>query len=149
MTHEDYMRRTLELARRGEGHVSPNPMVGCVVVKDGRIIAEGYHEKVGEYHAERNALLNCSEDPAGADLYVTLEPCCHYGRTPPCTEIIIEKGIRRVFVAALDVNPLVAGKGVETLRAAGIEVVTGILEQEAMDLNEVFYHFFETHLHGG
>ena len=92
MTHEDYMRRTLELARRGEGHVSPNPMVGCVVVKDGRIIAEGYHEKVGEYHAERNALLNCSEDPAGADLYVTLEPCCHYGRTPPCTEIIIEIG---------------------------------------------------------
>lgn len=145
MEHEEYMRRALELARRGEGHVSPNPMVGCVVVKDGRIIAEGYHEKVGEYHAERNALLNCSEDPAGADLYVTLEPCCHYGRTPPCTEIIIEKSIKRVFVAALDVNPLVAGKGVQTLRDAGIEVVTGILEQEAMDLNEVFYHFFETH----
>ena len=145
MTHEEYMRRALELARRGEGHVSPNPMVGCVVVKDGRVISEGYHEKVGEYHAERNALLRCEEDPAGADLYVTLEPCCHYGRTPPCTEIIIEKGIRRVFVAALDVNPLVAGKGVETLRAAGIEVVTGILAQEAMDLNEVFYHFFETH----
>lgn len=139
------MRRALELARRGEGHVSPNPMVGCVVVKDGRIISEGYHEKVGEYHAERNALLRCEEDPAGADLYVTLEPCCHYGRTPPCTEIIIEKGIGRVFVAALDVNPLVAGKGVQTLRDAGIEVVTGILEQEAMDLNEVFYHFFETH----
>lgn len=145
MTHEEYMRRALELARRGEGHVSPNPMVGCVIVKDGRIISEGYHEKVGEYHAERNALLRCEEDPAGADLYVTLEPCCHYGRTPPCTEIIIEKGIRRVFVAALDVNPLVAGKGVETLRDAGIEVVTGILAQEAMDLNEVFYHFFETH----
>lgn len=145
MTHEEYMRRALELARRGEGHVSPNPMVGCVVVKDGRIISEGYHEKVGEYHAERNALLRCEEDPAGADLYVTLEPCCHYGRTPPCTEIIIEKGIGRVFVAALDVNPLVAGKGVQTLRDAGIEVVTGILEQEAMDLNEVFYHFFETH----
>ncbi len=145
MNHEQYMRRALELARRGEGHVSPNPMVGCVVVKDGRIISEGYHEKVGEYHAERNALLRCEEDPAGADLYVTLEPCCHYGRTPPCTEIIIEKGIGRVFVAALDVNPLVAGKGVQTLRDAGIEVVTGILEQEAMDLNEVFYHFFETH----
>lgn len=145
MTHEEYMQRALELARRGEGHVSPNPMVGCVVVKDGRIISEGYHEKVGEYHAERNALLRCEEDPAGADLYVTLEPCCHYGRTPPCTEIIIEKGIGRVFVAALDVNPLVAGKGVQTLRDAGIEVVTGILEQEAMDLNEVFYHFFETH----
>lgn len=145
MTHEEYMRRALELARRGEGHVSPNPMVGCVIVKDGRIISEGYHEKVGEYHAERNALLRCEEDPAGADLYVTLEPCCHYGRTPPCTEIIIEKGIGRVFVAALDVNPLVAGKGVQTLRDAGIEVVTGILEEEAIALNEVFFHFFETH----
>lgn len=145
MTHEEYMRRALELARRGEGHVSPNPMVGCVIVKDGRIISDGYHEKVGEYHAERNALLRCEEDPAGADLYVTLEPCCHYGRTPPCTEIIIEKGIGRVFVAALDVNPLVAGKGVQTLRDAGIEVVTGILEEEAIALNEVFFHFFETH----
>ncbi|MBR5752896.1 MAG: riboflavin biosynthesis protein RibD, partial [Clostridia bacterium] len=81
MTHEDYMRRALELARRGEGRVDPNPMVGCVVVKDGRILAEGYHERVGGYHAERNALLNCSGDPAGADLYVTLEPCCHHGRT--------------------------------------------------------------------
>ncbi len=145
MKHEEYMRRALELARHGEGHVSPNPMVGCVVVKDGRIISEGYHERVGEYHAERNALLRCKEDPAGADLYVTLEPCCHYGRTPPCTEIILKKGIRRVFVAALDVNPLVAGKGVQILRDAGVEVVTGILEEEAIRLNEVFYHFFETH----
>ena len=145
MEHELYMRRALELARQGEGHVSPNPMVGCVVVKDGRVIAEGYHEKVGEYHAERNALLRCEEDPAGADLYVTLEPCCHYGRTPPCTEIIIEKGIKRVFVAALDVNPLVAGKGVQTLRDAGVEVEVGLLEQEAIDLNEVFFHFFKTH----
>ncbi|MBQ1550027.1 MAG: bifunctional diaminohydroxyphosphoribosylaminopyrimidine deaminase/5-amino-6-(5-phosphoribosylamino)uracil reductase RibD, partial [Clostridia bacterium] len=125
MSHEEYMRRALELAKRGEGHVSPNPMVGCVIVKDGRVISEGYHEKVGEYHAERNALLRCEEDPAGADLYVTLEPCCHYGRTPPCTEIIIEKGIGRVFVASMDVNPLVAGKGVQTLRDAGIEVTTG------------------------
>ena len=145
MTHEDYMRRALELAALGEGHVSPNPMVGCVVVKDGRVIAEGYHEKVGEYHAERNALLRCTEDPAGADLYVTLEPCCHYGRTPPCTEIIIEKKIGRVFVAALDVNPLVAGRGVQILRDAGIDVEVGLLEEEAIALNEVFYHFFETH----
>ncbi len=144
MKHEEYMRRALELARQGEGHVSPNPMVGCVVVKDGRIIAEGWHEKVGEYHAERNALMHCAEDPIGADLYVTLEPCCHYGRTPPCTEIIIEKKIRRVFVAALDVNPLVAGKGVQILRDAGIEVEVGLLEDEAKALNEVFYHFFET-----
>ena len=144
MTHEEYMQRALELAKRGEGYVNPNPMVGCVVVKDGRIISEGFHEKVGEYHAERNALLLCEEDPAGADLYVTLEPCCHYGRTPPCTEIIIEKNIKRVFVAALDVNPKVAGKGVQILRDAGIEVVTGILEEEAKKLNEVFYHYFET-----
>ena len=144
MTQEQYMRRALELAKRGEGHVSPNPMVGCVVVKGGRIIGEGYHETLGGYHAERNALLQCTEDPAGADLYVTLEPCCHYGRTPPCTEIILEKGIRRVFVAALDVNPLVAGKGVRILRDAGVEVETGLLEAEAIRLNEVFYHFFET-----
>lgn len=144
MTHEQFMKRALELARRGEGRVSPNPMVGCVVVKDGRVIAEGWHEKVGEYHAERNALLRCTEDPAGADLYVTLEPCCHHGRTPPCTEIIMEKKIGRVFVAALDVNPLVAGNGVRILREAGIDVEVGLLEEEAKELNEVFYHFFET-----
>lgn len=145
MNHEQYMRQALELAKLGEGHVSPNPMVGCVVVKDGRIIAEGYHEQVGEFHAERNALLRCTEDPTGADLYVTLEPCCHHGRTPPCTDIIIEKGIQRVFVAALDVNPLVAGKGVQILRNANIEVEVGLLEPEALRLNEVFYHFFRTH----
>ncbi len=144
MTHEDYMRRALELARRGEGRVDPNPMVGCVVVKDGRILAEGHHERVGGYHAERNALLNCSGDPAGADLYVTLEPCCHHGRTPPCTDIILEKQIARVFVAALDSNPLVAGNGVRILREAGVSVEVGLLEQEARDLNEVFYHFMET-----
>ena len=86
---EEYMKRALELARKGEGHTSPNPMVGCVVVKDGRIISEGYHEKYGEFHAERNALTRCTEDTTGADLYVTLEPCCHQGKTPPCTEIII------------------------------------------------------------
>lgn len=141
MTHEDYMRYALELAERGRGKVLPNPMVGCVVVKDGIIISEGCHEKVGEYHAERNALLRCPEDPKGADLYVTLEPCCHYGRTPPCTEIIIEKGIKRVFVASMDPNPLVAGKGVEILREAGIEVETGILEAEALKLNEEFFWF--------
>ena len=96
-TKEHYMRRALELARMGEGRTNPNPMVGCVIVKDGRVISEGYHEKYGEYHAERNALLRCGEDPAGADLYVTLEPCCHYGKTPPCTEIIIEKDLDRGF----------------------------------------------------
>ena len=138
---EEYMRRALELARKGEGHTSPNPMVGCVVVKDGRIISEGYHEKYGEFHAERNALTRCTEDTAGADLYVTLEPCCHQGKTPPCTDIIIEKKIARVFVGSMDSNPLVAGKGVQILRDHGIYVETGILDAECRKLNEVFYHY--------
>ena len=141
---EEYMRRALELARKGEGHTSPNPMVGCVVVKDGRIISEGYHEKYGEFHAERNALTRCTEDTAGADLYVTLEPCCHQGKTPPCTDIIIEKKIARVFVGSMDSNPLVAGKGVQILREHGIYVETGILDAECRKLNEVFYHYIAT-----
>ncbi len=141
---ERYMYRALELAARAAGYTNPNPMVGCVVVKDGRIISEGYHEKVGQFHAERNALLRCEEDPAGADLYVTLEPCCHHGKTPPCTDIIIEKKIGRVFVGSLDSNPLVAGKGVQILEAAGIPVESGILEAECRKLNEVFYHYMET-----
>ena len=141
---EEYMRRALELARKGEGHTSPNPMVGCVVVKDGRIISEGYHEKYGEFHAERNALTRCTEDTAGADLYVTLEPCCHRGKTPPCTDIIIEKKIARVFVGSMDSNPLVAGKGVQILRDHGIYVETGILDAECRKLNEVFYHYIAT-----
>ena len=138
------MRRALELARMGEGRTNPNPMVGCVVVKDGRIISEGYHEKYGEYHAERNALLRCEEDAAGADLYVTLEPCCHYGKTPPCTEIIIEKKIGRVFIGNMDPNPKVAGGGVRILREQGIEVETGILSEECRKLNEVFFHYIST-----
>ena len=141
---EEYMRRALELARKGEGHTSPNPMVGCVVVKDGRIISEGYHEKYGEFHAERNALTRCTEDTAGADLYVTLEPCCYQGKTPPCTDIIIEKKIARVFVGSMDSNPLVAGKGVQILRDHGIYVETGILDAECRKLNEVFYHYIAT-----
>jgi diaminohydroxyphosphoribosylaminopyrimidine deaminase/5-amino-6-(5-phosphoribosylamino)uracil reductase len=143
---EKMMRRALALAKRGEGRTSPNPMVGCVVVKDGRIISEGFHEHLGGFHAERNALLHCEEDPAGADLYVTLEPCCHTGRTPPCTDIIIEKKIARVFVGAMDVNPVVAGKGVRLLREAGIVVETGILEKECCALNEVFEHYMTAHL---
>ncbi|MCD8054486.1 MAG: bifunctional diaminohydroxyphosphoribosylaminopyrimidine deaminase/5-amino-6-(5-phosphoribosylamino)uracil reductase RibD [Lachnospiraceae bacterium] len=138
------MRRALELAAQGRGHTSPNPMVGCVVVKDGRIISEDYHHRYGEYHAERNALSHCTEDPAGADLYVTLEPCCHYGKTPPCTDIILEKRIGRVFVGAMDSNPLVGGKGVAILRAHGIPVETGILEAECRAQNEVFFHYIET-----
>lgn len=113
---ESYMKRAIELAKQGMGHTSPNPMVGCVVVKNNQIIAEGYHEKYGNYHAERNALLNCKEDMTGADLYVTLEPCSHFGKTPPCTDIIIEKKIKRVIIGAMDPNPLVSGKGVKKLK---------------------------------
>lgn len=143
-THETYMRRALELAQTALGHTSPNPMVGCVVVKDGRVIAEGCHERYGEFHAERNALTRCKEDTEGADLYVTLEPCCHYGKTPPCTEIIIEKKIGRVFVGAMDPNPKVAGNGVKMLRERGIEVTTGILEEECLKSNEIFFHYIQT-----
>ncbi len=137
----EYMLRALALAQRGAGRVSPNPMVGCVIVKDGRIIGEGWHEHIGGLHAERNALKNCREDAAGADLYVTLEPCCHWGRTPPCTDALIEHKVSRVFVGCLDPNPLVAGNGVRILRDAGIEVETGVCENECRRLNEVFFHY--------
>lgn len=143
---ERYMKRALELARRGEGRVSPNPMVGCVAVKDGRIIAEGYHEQYGGYHAERNALLHCTENPEGAELYVNLEPCCHHGKTPPCTDIILEKKIGKVYVGCLDSNPKVAGKGIAILREHGVQVETGILEEECRKLNEIFFHNMETGL---
>lgn len=141
---EQYMCRALELAKKGEGHVNPNPMVGAVVVKDGRIIGEGYHQKYGDLHAERNALKNCTESPEGAELYVTLEPCCHYGKTPPCTEAIIENRIKRVIIGSPDCNPLVAGKGVQILREAGIEVTEGVLREECDALNKIFFHFIET-----
>ena len=138
------MRRAIELAKKGGGYVHPNPLVGCVVVNDGEIIAEGYHEKYGEFHAERNALLRCQSETKGALLYVTLEPCCHYGKTPPCTEIIIEKGIKKVFVGILDPNPLVAGKGVKILQDAGIEVEVGLCENEICELNKVFLKYITT-----
>lgn len=143
---EKYMARALELARKGMGRTSPNPMVGCVVVKDGEIIAEGFHEQYGGFHAERNALRKCGAEAGGAELYVNLEPCCHQGKTPPCTEIIIEKKIKRVFVGCLDSNPLVAGKGIKILESQGIEVETGILETECRALNEIFFHYMETGL---
>ncbi len=140
---ESYMRQALQLARKGEGRTSPNPMVGCVVVKNGRVIATGYHEAYGGFHAERNALLHCQEDPSGADLYVNLEPCCHHGKTPPCTDIIIESKIRKVYVGCLDSNPKVAGKGIHILQEHGILAETGILEEECRALNEAFFHFME------
>lgn len=144
MTGQDYMKRALELAKKGAGHTSPNPMVGCVVVKDGRIVTEGYHERYGEFHAERNALTRCEEDLTGAEMYVTLEPCCHQGNTPPCTDIIIERGIGKVYVGSMDPNPKVAGKGVKILQEHGIEVETGMLEKECLALNEIFFHYITT-----
>lgn len=144
MTKQDYMRLALEIAKRGIGRTSPNPMVGCIVVRNHRIVAEGYHERYGGFHAERNALTGCTEDLTGAEMYVTLEPCCHYGNTPPCTEIIIERGIRKVYVGCMDPNPQVAGKGVQILREHGIVVETGVLEEECLALNEIFFHYITT-----
>ena len=140
----EYMQRAIALAKKGAGFVNPNPMVGCVVVKDNEIITEGYHEYYGGLHAERNALTNSTADCKDATLYVTLEPCCHYGKTPPCTEIIIEKGIKKVVVGLLDPNPLVAGKGIKILEDAGIEVVTGVEVEEIKDLNKVFLKYIKT-----
>ena len=141
MNDEAYMRRALELAGMGRGWTNPNPMVGAVIVKKGRIIGEGYHERYGELHAERNALKNCTEDPEGATIYVTLEPCCHHGKTPPCTDAIIESKIGKVVVGMLDVNPVVAGNGVRILKDHGIEVVTGALEEECRRLNRIFIKY--------
>lgn len=141
MEDQDYMRRALDIAVRGEGRVCPNPLVGCVVVKDGRIIGEGWHEQCGGLHAERNALRSCTEDAAGATLYVTLEPCCHWGRTPPCTDAILEHKIARVVVGCVDPNPQVAGCGIGILREHGVEVQVGLLGKDCLALNEVFFHY--------
>lgn len=136
-----YMKMALELAEKGRGFVNPNPMVGSVIVKDNAVIGSGFHERYGSFHAERNA-LNCREHwPEGSVLYVTLEPCCHQGKTPPCTDIIIEKNISKVVVGTLDPNPLVRGRGVEILKNRGIEVEVGVMEKECLKLNEVFFHF--------
>lgn len=141
MLNESYMRRAIELAKNGIGYTNPNPLVGAVIVKEGRIIGEGYHARCGDLHAERNAFANCTEDPAGADIYVTLEPCCHQGRTPPCTEIILEQNIRRVIIGSRDPNPKVSGKGAALLRANGVEVVEDYLREECDALNPIFFHY--------
>ena len=144
MAEEQFMKRAIELAKQGAGWTAPNPLVGAVVVKNGRVIGEGYHRKYGELHAERNALAACTEDPAGATLYVTLEPCCHYGKTPPCTEIIIEKKIAKVVIGSRDPNPKVAGKGARILREHGIEVVEYYMREACDALNPVFFHYITT-----
>ena len=141
---EMYMERALELAAKGRGTTTPNPMVGAVIVKNGRIIGEGYHIRAGGGHAEVNAFKNAVEDVTGATMYVTLEPCSHYGKTPPCADKIVEKKIGRVVVGALDPNPLVAGRGIEKIRNAGIPVITGVLAERSIALNEVFMKYIVT-----
>lgn len=137
-THKKFMRECLKLARKGKGNVSPNPLVGAVLVKGGRIVARGFHARFGGPHAEVECLGSFRGSLRHSTLYVNLEPCSHYGKTPPCADLIIRSGIRRVVVGMKDPNPLVAGKGIRKLRAAGVRVETGILEEEARDLNRVF-----------
>ena len=147
MPEEKYMRRAIELAKKGSGHVNPNPLVGAVIVKDGEIIGEGYHECYGQLHAERNAIANARKrgnNIEGSTIYVTLEPCCHYGKTPPCTEAIIEEKIARVVVGSDDPNPLVSGKGFKLLREKGIEVIPHFLKEECDAMNHVFFHYIST-----
>ena len=138
-----YMKMALELAQKGMGFTAPNPMVGAVIVKNGRIIGQGYHRKYGGLHAEREALAACTEEPEGAYIYVTLEPCCHYGKQPPCVNAILEAGIRRVIIGSSDPNPLVAGKGIRILKDHGIEVTENILKEECDKLNEAFFYYIQ------
>lgn len=141
-----YMQKALSLARLAEGRTSPNPMVGCVLVRDGQIIGEGFHRKAGTPHAEVHALHAAGPLAQGATAYVTLEPCSHFGRTPPCADALIQAGVRRTVIAMIDPNPLVAGRGIERLRAAGLEVEVGLLSEEATRLNEVFTKAISTGL---
>ncbi len=140
----EYMQRALHLAKKGLGEVSPNPAVGCVIVKNGQIIGEGYHRRFGGAHAEINAIRNASEPVEGSDVYVTLEPCSHYGKTPPCTDRLIRERVKQVYVAMKDPNPHVNGTGIEKLRKAGIGVSVGHMEKEAKELNRFFIHFITT-----
>ncbi len=141
-----FMKRVLQLAKRGSGKVSPNPMVGAVIVKNGKILSEGYHAFFGGLHAEVNALRKLKDDETrGSTLYVNLEPCSHYGKTPPCTDAIIEAGIKRVVVGMVDPNPLVHGRGIEKLKKAGIEIRTIILEKQSVELNESYIKYITKH----
>ncbi|XOQ36463.1 MAG: Riboflavin biosynthesis protein RibD [Lactococcus sp.] len=144
MTDRDYMQLALNLAELGCGWVNPNPMVGAVIVKENRIIGTGYHHRYGENHAERDAFANCSESAQGATIYVTLTPCCHQGKTPACTDAIIEQGISRVVIGSADPNSLVGDKSLAILRQAGIIVETGVLTAECDALNPVFFHYIQT-----
>lgn len=136
-----YMKLALKLAEKGLGKVEPNPAVGCVIVKDNKIIGKGFHKKFGGPHAEINALKNCEKSPTGATMYITLEPCCHYGKTPPCTNAIIKAEIKKVVAAAKDPTKKVNGKGFKILKNAGVKIITGICKNEAEILNAPFFHF--------
>lgn len=145
----EYMRRAIELARRGIGKTNPNPLVGAVIVKDNKIIGEGYHHAYGDLHAERDALKNCyerGENPKGAEIYVTLEPCSHYGKQPPCTLALVEAGISHVYVGSSDPNPLVHGKGNFFLRQNNIQVTEDFLKKECDELNPIFFHYITSGL---
>lgn len=146
LTDSEYIKKTIQLAQKGRGNVSPNPLVGAVIVKDGRIIGKGYHQKFGEAHAEINALHQAGDEAKDSTLYITLEPCCHYGKTPPCTDAIIKAKIKRVVIGMTDPNPIVNQKGVQILRDNGIEVITGVHENECKQLNRVFTKYITTGL---
>ncbi len=142
-----FMRKAIGLAVRGVGRTNPNPLVGAVIVRDGRVIGQGWHACYGQEHAERAALLDCArrgEDPRGATVYVTLEPCSHQGKQPPCADALIEAGVARVVIGSRDPNPLVSGRGVARLEAAGIEVVRDVLRAECDAINQVFFHYITT-----
>ncbi len=141
MADESYIQLTLELAKRGIGKVSPNPLVGCVITRNDKIIGAGFHAKYGAEHAEINAINSAQESIEGATLYVNLEPCSHYGNTPPCVDRIISEKIKRVVIGTLDINPVVNGNGIKKLKSAGIEVKAGVLEKECAELNKFFFKF--------
>jgi diaminohydroxyphosphoribosylaminopyrimidine deaminase/5-amino-6-(5-phosphoribosylamino)uracil reductase len=141
MTDEYFIKRAISLARKGKGNVSPNPLVGAVLVKDGLIIGEGYHKSYGSNHAEVTALKAARADPQGATLYCNLEPCIHWGKTPPCTDAIISSGIKRVVLGIQDPNPIINGRGIQVLREAGIKVVTNVLEEKCRELNEFYIKY--------
>jgi diaminohydroxyphosphoribosylaminopyrimidine deaminase / 5-amino-6-(5-phosphoribosylamino)uracil reductase len=143
---ESYIQLTLELAKRGKGKVSPNPLVGCVITRNDKIIGAGFHAKYGEEHAEINAINSSQESLEGSTLYVNLEPCSHYGNTPPCVDRIIKEKIKRVVIGTLDINPVVNGRGIKKLKAAGIEVKVGLLEKECEDLNKFFFKYISKKL---
>jgi diaminohydroxyphosphoribosylaminopyrimidine deaminase/5-amino-6-(5-phosphoribosylamino)uracil reductase len=141
--HQKYMEIAIKLAKKGRGYVNSNPLVGAVIVKDDVIIGSGYHEAYGGLHAERQALAACSQSAVGATLYVTLEPCAHQGKTPPCTEAIIASKISRVVIGVTDPNPLVSGKGIKVLRQHGITVISGVEEAACQELNAIFFHYIK------